>query len=257
MQKEPERRLKEDDETHEPETNTRRKDDDKMSQSDERTISPLSLLKEDFSQFKEGVLKVFKDKDTKTELEDRPWSQAENKPASSTLGLLKEDLNQFKEDVTSVFSTSSSKDKETRSINRLSSLKEDFNHFKDDLSNVFRLGLSKERGTTKKDSSNTSKIKSSTAERTDEPFKSLFRREQKNSQKAENRVQKTFEQMDGGFMGNISEQKEETVDGEKTNNMKDEVEESESEERLPASQAGRSISLQNSTFMEKQRTCLS
>ncbi|XP_041790697.1 tripartite motif-containing protein 65-like isoform X2 [Chelmon rostratus] len=186
-----------------------------------------------------------------------------DKRTMSPLSLLKEDFSQFKEEVTSVFSISSSKDKDTKStektINRLSSLKEDFNHLKEDLSNVFRIGLSKERDSVKEDSSNTFKIKVLRAERTDEPFKSLFKRDQKTSQKAGNRqdVKKAFletseEQMDDGFRGILSEQKEETVhmkggmddleDGDVDITASEEKTESlsetqQSEEMIPASQA--------------------
>lgn len=263
-QREPEIRLQEGDGTDdfdpEKNKNTRMKQLLKISQRDRKTISPLSLFKEDFSQLKEEVLKVFRDKDTKTEHEDHPSIQAENKQASSTLDLLKEDFSHFKEDVTSVFSISSSKDKETKSaektINRLSFLKEDFNNLKDDLSNVFRIGQSKERDAAKEDSTNTVKVKDLKAERTHEPSKSLFRRDQKISQQAGNGqgVKKTCsgkseEQMDGSFRGNFSEQNRETADG----NMKDrmtEVEDSEvditgkvsetqqREEVIPTSQAG-------------------
>lgn len=258
-QKGPEVRLQEDDETNEPDKNMRRKD----PQSDKRSTSPFSFLKDDFSQFKEEVLKMFKDKDMKTELEDHPQSQRENKPASRTLSLLKE----FKEDMTNVFSVSSSKDKETKSaekpIDRLSSLKQD-------LSNVFR--LSKERDAGKEDTLNTFRTKSLRAESTNEPFKSLFRRDQKIFQKAKNRVQETLsetneEQVDDGFSGNLSEKKEEKIDGEKINNMerwRNEVEESEVE-RIPASQPGRLHRFHsNNTFIEKhdlfdirEPTCLS
>ncbi|XP_010787902.1 uncharacterized protein [Notothenia coriiceps] len=188
------------------------------SQRDIRSINPLSFIKEDLSQFKEEVLKVFKDKDT------NPLSQAENKPAISTLNLLKEDLSQFKEDVTSFFSlekeTKSTDTKTSQSaektINRLS-----FLHFKDDLSSVFRMGPSKERDNkAKEDSSNTFKI---TAE-------SLFRRDQKtlvikveNSEEVKGVFsEKEEKQMDAGFRGNLSESIEETVRGEKiSENMKD------------------------------------
>ncbi|XP_044054891.1 stonustoxin subunit alpha-like [Siniperca chuatsi] len=218
-QKEAKIRLQEDDETNDfdPEDqkdkNMSMKDLLKTSQSDKRSISPLSLLKEDFSQFKEEVLKVFRDKDTKTEREDSPSSQAENKPASSALSVLKED----------------------------------FKHFKDDLSNVFRIGLSKESDnkgvTAKEESSNTLKVKVSKAERSDEAFNplSLFRRDQKllqtcqtaeNSQGGEKTSsEKDEEQMDDCFRGNLSEQDEETVDGEKINNMKTTMNKVEDSER--------------------------
>ncbi|XP_070764414.1 tripartite motif-containing protein 14-like [Enoplosus armatus] len=216
------------------------------------SISPLSLLKEDFSQFKEEVLKVFKDKDTKTEHEDCPSSQAENKPASSVLSLLKEDFSQLKEDVNRVFASSSSKDKETKSADPKTSQSAEktikpLSFLKGDFSNVFRIGLSKERDnkgvTVKEDSSNTLKIKVSKAERTDEPFNplSLFRRDQKllrTSQTAENSQggKNTFsergeEQMDDGFRGNLSEDNKETVDVEKiNNNVKDRMNEVENSE---------------------------
>ncbi|KAK5869257.1 hypothetical protein PBY51_023990 [Eleginops maclovinus] len=198
--------------------NTRMKDLRQTSQRDKRSISPLSFIKEDLSQFKEEVWKVFRDKDT------NPLSQAENKPAIGTLKLLKEDLSQFKEDMTSVFSVS----KETKStdtktsqsaektMNRLS-----FLNFKDDLSNVFRIGSSKERDNkAKEESSNTFKI---TAE-------SLFRRDQKtlvlkaeNCQEVKNAFsEKEQEQMDAGFKGNLSESiKEKFSEEEISENMKD------------------------------------
>ncbi|KAJ4942704.1 hypothetical protein JOQ06_005221 [Pogonophryne albipinna] len=244
-QKVPEISLQKDDVTDDGEQedqkdkNTRMKDLRQTSQRDIRSISPLSFIKEDLSQFKEEVLKVFRDKDT------NPLSQAENKPAISTLNLLKEDLSQFKEDVTSVFSLS----KETKStdtktsqsaektINRLS-----FLHFKDDLSSVFRMGPSKERDNkAKEDSSNTFKI---TAE-------SLFRRDQKTLVlKAENseEVKKVFsekeeKQMDAGFRGNLSESIEETVRGENiSENMKDRMHEGEDREGGITSSDDKSIS---------------
>ncbi|XP_038556282.1 uncharacterized protein LOC119889421 isoform X2 [Micropterus salmoides] len=274
--KEPEIRLQEDiksnefDPEDEKDKNMMMKDVVKTSQRDKSSINPLSLFSEDFSQFKEDVLKVFRDKDTKTEDEDRPSTQAENKSTSSALGLLKEDFSHFKDDVTSVFTSSSSKDKETKSadhkasqpaektISRLSLLKEDFNHFKEDLSNVFRIGLSKERDnkavTAKEETSDTMKIKGLKAERADEPFNplSLFRRDgplSQTSQTTENNQggKKTFSengegQVDDVFRGNLSEQDDETVDVEKinNNNMKDNSELTEtqhSEEMSPTSQA--------------------
>lgn len=218
--KEPEIRLQEDDDTSESNSserkddNMRMKDPLKTNQREKRTTNPLSLLKEDLSQFTEEVFKMFKDKDTKSECEDRPSSQTLSKPASSTLDLLKEDLSQFREDVTSIFSISSSKDKEMKTegearptgpaehkpaSSTLGLLKEDLSQLKEDvtsvfgftllrdketkstektinrLSNVFRIGLSKERDPPKDDPSNSFKIKDSRSERSDEPLKSLFR----------------------------------------------------------------------------------
>lgn len=188
----------------EPDKNMRRKD----LQGERRSTSPFTVLREDFSQFKEEVLKVFKDKDMKTEVEDRLQSHTDNKPTSRTLSLLKEELNQFKEDMTNVFSVTSSKDKKTKSaekpVHHLSSLKED-------LSNASR--------PSKEDKSNISRAKSSRADRTDELLQSLFRRDQKVFQK----VQETFsdpskEQVDSGFRNKVEE---------------GEV------EKIPASQSGR------------------
>lgn len=229
--KEPELRLQEDDDTSgsnssEQTDNMRMKDPLKTNQREKRTTNPLSLLKEDLSQFTEEVFKMFKDKDTKSECEDRPLSQTLSKPASSTLDLLKEDLSQFKEDVTSIFSISSSKDKETRTEGEdrptgpagnkpagstLGLLKEDLSQLKEDvtsvfgftllrdketkstektinrLSNVFRIGLSKERDPPKDDPSNSFKIKDSRSERSDEPLKSLFRTDLGTPPRADNR----------------------------------------------------------------------
>ncbi|XP_044218171.1 myb-like protein X [Thunnus albacares] len=209
-----------------------------VNQKQRRTISPLTLFKEDLNHFKEELLNVFKDKDTKTTHEDRSSSQRENKPAASTLHLLKEDLSQFKEDVTSVFN----KDKDMKSadaktsqlINPLSLLKEDFSHFRDDISSIFRISLSKERDKKDDDSSNAVKIKDSIAERSecsDKPFTNLFRKDQskvfktvrrpENVQEDKKMVsEKSEEQMDGGFRGNLSEPNAETVDAKKMNNNK-------------------------------------
>ncbi|TKS75235.1 Stonustoxin subunit alpha, partial [Collichthys lucidus] len=150
-----------------------------------------------------------------------------NKAVSSTLDLLKEDFSQF----TSVFSINSSKDKEMKStektINPLSVLKEDFNHFKD----VFRIGPSQQREPAKESSTNTFKIKVWRADRTDEPFKGLFRRDQKDSRTVKETLSETRDKlMDDGFRGN------ETVEAD---NMKevDELDGSEeSEEVIPTSQ---------------------
>ncbi|KAM8874279.1 uncharacterized protein AB9W97_015696 [Spinachia spinachia] len=177
-----------------------------------------SVIKENFSQLKEEVLSVLKEGDTS------PSNQAKNKPAFSTLNVLKEDLSQVTEDVTSIFSspkeTKCADPRTSRSpektINRLS-----FLNFKEDFFNDFRIGLSKGRensdATAQSDSSNTFK---ETAKRTDKPFmQTLFRRDQKTSQKAENTVEleKTFsettnEQAGDGCRGNLSQYNEEMVD---------------------------------------------
>lgn len=140
QQDETETEIHEDDKLHPEDCNG--KDDQvrdslKTSQTEKRSVSPLTLFKEDLSQFKEGLLKVFKDKDTNPKTTQPP-----EKPIS-TLTLLKEDLNNLKEDISS----------------------------------IFRIGLSKEHedkdAAAKLDSSNAVKIK---AERSDESLLNLFKR---------------------------------------------------------------------------------
>ncbi|XP_071762731.2 uncharacterized protein LOC139917501 [Centroberyx gerrardi] len=135
----------------------------KTSQSTERenkTTNPLSLLKEDLSQFKEDLMNVFKDKDMKTADHSSSQSTEREYKTTNPLSLFKEDLSQFREDLTSVFSVGFSKEKDTKSAdlktsqaaarelkttNTLSLLKEDLSQFKEDLTSVFRMGLSKEK----------------------------------------------------------------------------------------------------------------
>ncbi|KAM7011888.1 uncharacterized protein LKV04_021461 [Tautogolabrus adspersus] len=210
--------IKELDPAEKKDENMETKDVLKTSQSDRRTIGPLSLLKEDFSQFKEEVLKVFRDS-----------SQTEDRPVSSTLDLLKEDLSQFREDVTSVFM--STRDKDSKSVDPKSSqMAEKTNNllssFREDLSNVFRFSLSKDRDAAKDDQRK--------AGRTEEPLKSLFTRETKTPQRAEDTEggKETLSDMseeqidDDGFSGNLSE----TVDNEQINNMKERTDEPEDSE---------------------------
>lgn len=170
---EPEGPLQDHNGPHEPDktTRTRRGGDFCTTvQVDRRTISPLGLLKEDFNQFKEEVLKVFKDRDTKTELGDGPRGRG-------PLGLLRQDLHQFKEGITNVFSISSSKETTSseKAINCPGRLKEDLSLCRDDLSNVFR--LLKGRDVAKEDSSNAFKPRSCRTDGTEEPLRSLFRRD--------------------------------------------------------------------------------
>lgn len=140
QQDETETEIHEDDKLHPEDRNGKDdqvKDSLKTSQTEKRSVSPLTLFKEDFSQFKEGLLKVFKEKDTNPKTTQPP-----EKPIS-TLTLLKEDLNNLKEDISS----------------------------------IFRIGLSKEHedkdAAAKLDSSNAVKIK---AERSDESLLNLFKR---------------------------------------------------------------------------------
>lgn len=188
-----------------------------VNQRPRRTVSPLTLFREDLNYFKEELLNVFKDKDAKT-------THEENKPAVSTLDLLKEDLSQFKEDVTSVFN----KDKDTKSadpktsqlINPLSLLKEDFNHFRDDISSAFRVGLSKERDNKGVPARDVDKIKESeSGERSHKPFNNLFRAENIHEDK-KIVSEKINKQMDGSFRGNLSELNAETVEGKKMSKKK-------------------------------------
>uniref|UniRef100_UPI0037E9224A tripartite motif-containing protein 16-like n=1 Tax=Semicossyphus pulcher TaxID=241346 RepID=UPI0037E9224A len=220
-QEEPEVRLIDDDVTNEldepmkPEDQKvkemRTKDLLQTSQRTRRTRSPLSLFREDFSQIKEEFLKVFR----------------EDKPVSSTLDLLKDDLSQLKEDVTSVFS--SYKDKETKCADPKSSQTAEktmnpLSVLKDDFSSIFRIGLTLDRDTAKEDSS---KIKVSNPDRTDERSMSLIRGDQKTSKEAENNQggkeapsEVSEEQIEEGLSGHLSE----TVH---TENVTDEPEQSE------------------------------
>lgn len=177
---------------NEPDKTTRTRDFCTTVQADRRTISPLGLLKEDFNQFKEEVLKVFKDRDTETE----PGGPRGRGP----LGLLKQDLHQFKEDITNVFSIGSSK--ETTSISCPGSRKEDFGLCKDDLSNVFR--LLKGRDVAKEDSSNAFKPRSCRTDRTQEPLRSLFRRDAPTSRSGSVRPAPVFTENSAG-VNSVSE----------------------------------------------------
>ncbi|KAM9762636.1 uncharacterized protein ACNS7B_004653 isoform 1-T2 [Menidia menidia] len=80
----------------------------KTRQAEKRTINPFTLIKEDFSQFKEDMMKVFKDKDTN----QRATQSAEKRV--NPLALLKEDFNHFKEDFSSVFKIGLLKERENR-----------------------------------------------------------------------------------------------------------------------------------------------
>lgn len=193
-----------------------------------RSVSPLSLIKEDFSQWKEEVRKVF------TEGRSDPGSQAENNLISTTIDLLKEDLNHFKEDLASVFNNNSPEDKEAKptekSMKRLSS-------FKHDLSNIFRISQSKDRDTAKEDSSEAEKFKVSIAEWSKEAFVIPLRRDQTSSQKANNSQgpkettsETSKDQTDDGFSENLSEQIEENINTTRKQQM-EEREEAEADER--------------------------
>jgi len=159
----------------------------KASQTEKRTISPLTLLKEDLSQFKEEVMKAFKDTNPRA-------SQSGEKPINP-LTLLKEDFNHFKEDLSSVFKIGLSKERDNKEV------------------------------AAKEDSSNTSTARTSKPERAEEPFRSLFRGDRnplktsqsatKRAEQAENDFRKANKEMDNGedgpehgeLDGNASEEK--------------------------------------------------
>ncbi|XP_031178752.2 titin homolog [Sander lucioperca] len=169
VQKVPEIRLQEDDVTNEcdpkdqQDKNTVTTDLPKTSPRDRRSVSPLSFLREDFSHFKEELLKVFRDKDTDQSSE-----------AARMHDPLKVDLA-FKVDVASVFKSTDPKSSQSaeKTNNRLS-----FLNFKDHVSNAFRLGPSKvpdssaafkiKASSMEPDSSNAFKIKASSKERDNE-----------------------------------------------------------------------------------------
>lgn len=218
-QKESEMRLQKDNLTNKLDREEHKDRDLKMKdhlQMEKRMINPLTLLKED-------LLKVFKGKEATTEHE-------EVKPA---------DLK-----------TSQTAEK---TVDYLSLFKEDFNHFKDDLSSVFRIGLLKEKDNTE----DSSKIKVLKTERTDEPFKNLFKRDQKpsknsdkveSSEEVQNKLsEKKEEQVKSGFRENLSKQNKENHNAEKSNNIKDKLNQPEdgelevnvSEETMCTSSTGR------------------
>lgn len=120
------------------------------SQTEKRAISPLTLLKDDFNQLKEEIRKKFKEIETNTK------------------------TNEFTE----------------KQVRPQTLLREDLNHLRENLASVFRIGVPKKQEhmdeAVKED--NNSRVKPSKAERTDEPFRSLFRRERplpKSQQRAE------------------------------------------------------------------------
>ncbi|KAF7202927.1 E3 ubiquitin/ISG15 ligase TRIM25 [Nothobranchius furzeri] len=78
----------------------------KRVQTETRTISPLTLFKEDFNQLKEEMGRKFKVKVA------NPTTEKLVRPLS--LSHLKEDLNQLKEDISSVFRINVSKDQEKK-----------------------------------------------------------------------------------------------------------------------------------------------
>ncbi|XP_026178841.1 uncharacterized protein LOC113139681 isoform X2 [Mastacembelus armatus] len=112
--------------------------DPKPSQTTDKAMNPLSLIKED-------LFKGFKDKDVKEEHEDDPSNQTDNKTIdSSTFSLLEEDQSPFKDNL----NINSSQDRDVRKEHKdgplnqvensgtcstLSLLKEDLSPFKEDL----------------------------------------------------------------------------------------------------------------------------
>lgn len=208
QQDETETDIHEDDKLHLEDCNG--KDDQvrdllKTSQTEKRSVSPLTLFKEDLSQFKEGLLKVFKDKDTNPKTTQPP-----EKPTSA-LTLLKEDLN----------------------------------HLKEDISSIFRIGLSKEHedkdGAAKLDSSNAVKIKATKAERSDESLLNLFKRgnlskitpKTNDSQEVRKTLSvKAEEQTDNGFTN------KNPISTEETNNNTTERLNDSDDSKLDANQEG-------------------
>ncbi|XP_062250768.1 E3 ubiquitin/ISG15 ligase TRIM25-like isoform X1 [Platichthys flesus] len=209
-------------------------------QPEKKTISPLTLLRDDLSQFKDEVLKVLKD--TRAEPEARTSNQTGNKVSSSTLSLLRDDLSQMKEGVGSIFGNSS-KDKDVKSADPKSSqaAERSFNPLsliREDISNVFRLALSKDKDNRDLSAQN-DKIKVLSAERTDVSFMRLFRRDQtlRSCERAEDgqedkkrTSEKNERQTDDGFTGQLSDSED------KINTMEDQSEESvedDGSERTP------------------------
>ncbi|XP_069375959.1 tripartite motif-containing protein 14-like isoform X2 [Paralichthys olivaceus] len=213
------------------------KDVKEKPQLEKKTISPLTLLRDDLSQFKDEVLKVLKD--TRAEHEARPSNQTTNKVTSSTLGLLRDDLSQLKDDVSSIFSINSSRDKDVKSADPKSSQAAErslnpLSLIKEDISNVFRLALSKDKEN-RDLTGQEDKLKVLRAERTDDSFMRLFRRDQtlRSCERAEDgqehkktTSEKNERQTDDGFTGKLSDNKEE-IDTMNQSEESDEDDESE------------------------------
>lgn len=137
--------------------------------------------------------------------EDGPTGQAERQTISP-LALFKEDFTHFKEEVRKVFKDPKTNQRPPeKEVNTLTVLKEDLNHFKEDLSSIFRINLTKEQDH---------------KEVSEEPFKSLFRRDRnplKRSQQDVDVKRAVCEDDDG------DQQIDEEFNGqnEENNNMKD------------------------------------
>lgn len=94
--------TQEDDEVNTEDSNSKSKDFLKTSQtSEKKTISPLTLLKKDFCQFKEDVIKVFKDKEVNL-----------NQSAEKLIG----PLTLLKEDLSTVFKIGLSKERDEKEV---------------------------------------------------------------------------------------------------------------------------------------------
>ncbi|KAM9849070.1 uncharacterized protein ACBR49_008345 [Aulostomus maculatus] len=106
--------LREDDPQNSKDENLKSKKLLKTNQSERRSISPLAVLKEDFSQLKSELLSMFKDKEVKTPGGD--GSSSQTRTSGGPLSLLKEELSQFKEDVSSVFKTVHSSDSDNTGL---------------------------------------------------------------------------------------------------------------------------------------------
>ncbi|XP_029356340.1 tripartite motif-containing protein 16-like protein isoform X2 [Echeneis naucrates] len=182
-----------------------------------RLISPLNLLKEDFSQFKEDVLKVFRDKETRMDDEDRL--------SVSTFSLLREDLSQFKEDMSSIFSIGSSRDKDLKSTDSQCSQPAErttnpLSVLKDDLSNIFRNVLSNDEDNNCLAKEDSFKMNVQKAGQTDDTFRNLFRQDERD--KVEDGLERRQAVSD-----KIEGQMTEMEDSQRENTMKDKVKEAE------------------------------
>ncbi|XP_067368592.1 enolase-phosphatase E1-like isoform X2 [Channa argus] len=175
----------------------------------EKRIDPLTLLKED-------LFKVFKDKHTESELDERPLRQTGNLSTGSTPSLLKEVLSHLSKDKNVKSSDSNTSQTAEKSDNHLSLLKED-------ASNVIRTDCLKEKDTKE----NSSKMTDLTTERTNEPFKNLFVRDQKLVKTENVEDRKKEEPLDSGFRGNLTERDEENVYAETINNIMEQIDQSE------------------------------
>ncbi|KAG7232332.1 hypothetical protein INR49_008347 [Caranx melampygus] len=192
-----------DERVHEDERDHHDEDVKVRGQSEGRMISPLTLFREDFNHFRDDMLRVFKE--TRTQQDERPSSRVEDR-GGSTFNLLREDLS-------SIFNVS--RDLRTRqtpekTTNPLSLLKED-------ISSVFRISLKDNKRLAPKEDSSKTRVQKSL--RTNNTFRSLFRRDQKKAEDRQDREDR--EDRDDAEDGEDIEDREDVEDKEDREDLDD------------------------------------